>query len=300
MDTPEFLVWAIEHTCPVRGTQDGSDPERIERQLRAARAVSNAHREGRVFEGLCVDPPDGFRIDDALAVYGGPARAEAACLNCPINFLLEDQWPAPSTGSLTSLAGCYGILPLPDDTRRFHEAIERGIEREAKIEDFGTRPRWYGIWLHSPLWDEALFMAWLILDASPIEDRRCKSAVLELKAGLNIAFNAGARLHVRLFPRGRVIGGQWVLIPHCPRCNAEWSDTRASQCAVCGYVGHPAPETKRLARGKRPYFPLDRLLGEKQAADFLVRYEAFRARQASPDQAAIQPQPGPSDSPPAG
>ena len=71
MDTPEFLVWAIEHTCPSADMQDGSDPERTERQLRAARAVSDARREGRVFEGLCVNPPDGFRIDDALAVYGG-------------------------------------------------------------------------------------------------------------------------------------------------------------------------------------------------------------------------------------
>ena len=300
MDTPEFLIWAIEYTCPIRGLQDGSDPERTERQLRAARAVSDACREGRVFEGLCVDPPDGFRIDDALAVYGGPAATEAACRGCPINFLREDQWPPATPGSLTALAGCYGLVPLPNDARPFHEAIERGIDMEAKRDDFGTQPRWYGIWLESPLWAERLFQAWLILNASPIEDGRSKTAVQQLKAGLNIAFNAGARLHVRLFPRGRVIGGQWELVPHCPRCKAEWCNTRAGQCAVCNYAGHPAPELKRMARGKRPYFPLDRLLGETQAAEFLVRYEAFRARQASPDRVESQPQRGPPDSPPAG
>jgi hypothetical protein len=300
METPEFLIWAIEHTCPVRGLQDGSDPERTERQLRAARAVSDAHRAGRVFEGLCLDPPDGFRIDDALAVYGGPDATEATCLSCPVNFLREGRWPLPDPGSLTALAGCYGLVPLPQDARPFHEAIERGIEIEAKNEDFGTQPRWYGIWLESPLWPELLFQVWRILDASPIEDRPCKTAVQELMEALDTAYNAGARLHVRLFPRGRVIGSQWHLVPHCPRCQAEWTDAAARQCAVCGRVGHPAPETKRMARGKRPYFPLDRLLGEQKAAEFLVRYEAFRVRQQSPDQAESPPQPEPPDSPPAG
>ena len=42
MNTPEFLIWALEYACPIRGFQNGSDPERTERQLRAARAVSEA------------------------------------------------------------------------------------------------------------------------------------------------------------------------------------------------------------------------------------------------------------------
>src|SRR5262245_14654978 len=107
MDTPEFLVWAIEYTCPIRGSQDGSDPERTERQLRARRAVSEARRCGRVFEGLCVEPPNGFRVDEALAVYGGAKAVERACGECPANAMAEMEAGA--------LAGCYGIVAMPED-----------------------------------------------------------------------------------------------------------------------------------------------------------------------------------------
>ena len=43
MLTPEFLLWSLETRCPIRGLEDGTDPERTERQLRAARAVSDEH-----------------------------------------------------------------------------------------------------------------------------------------------------------------------------------------------------------------------------------------------------------------
>jgi hypothetical protein len=295
MDTPEFLLWAIEYTCPIRAQQDGSDPERTERQLRAARAVSDASREGRVVEGLCVEPPDGFRIEDALAVYGGPAAVEAACRHCPANALADK-----CASDQTALAGCYGLVPLPADPRPVHAAIERGIEIAAPQETFDAQPRWYALWLDSPLAAEHLFGTGLILDAAPIEDHLCRAAISELMTGLNTAFNAGARLHVTLFPRGSVVDGRWRLVPHCPRCKAEWTGADSRRCVVCGNVGSPAAEPQRMARGKRPYFPLDRLLGEQQAAEFLVRYAAFRAGRQSPDQAESQPPPARRDSPPAG
>src|SRR5687768_8493377 len=116
MDTPEFLVWALEYSCPIRESMDGSDPERTERQLRAARAVSDARREGRVFEGLCVDPPDGFWIEEALSIYGGLAATERACGNCPANAAAQI---APA-----SLAGCFGIVPLWPGERDIHAAVE--------------------------------------------------------------------------------------------------------------------------------------------------------------------------------
>src|SRR5437868_3516487 len=100
MDTPEFLVWAIEYTCPIRGQQDGRDPERTERQLRAARAVSEARRDGRIFEGFCVDPPNGFRIADALGIYSGLDVVEQTCGSCPANGVKES----------AGLAGCFGLL----------------------------------------------------------------------------------------------------------------------------------------------------------------------------------------------
>ena len=125
-------------------------------------------------------------------------------------------------------------------------------------------------------------------------------AIGEFMAGLNSAYNAGARVHVTLYPRGQVTSGKWQLVPHCQRCKAEWTKAGSHLCGVCGHVGKPADEPKRMARGKRPYFPLERLLGEQQAAEFLVRYAAFRAQQQSPDRAETQPQPAPPDNPPAG
>jgi hypothetical protein len=292
METPEFLVWAIEYRCPVRGFQDGSDPERTERQLRAARAVSDARRDGRVFEGLCVDPPNAFRIDEALKIYGGVQAVEIACHDCPANALASE---LPS-----SLAGCYGIVPLPHDPRPVHEAVDQGFELAGARQEPATQPRWYGLWLNSPLWAELLLDTFQILDAAQISDPACRAAIGELKLALNVAFNENCRVHVRLFPPGRVEGTAWKLAPHCPRCMAAWSGPARQPCRVCGQADHPAPEQKRLARGQRPYFPLDRLLGEQQAAGFLVRYAAYRAGQLSPDRAENRLPPEPPDSLPAG
>ena len=265
--TPEFLIWAIEQTCPLRGALDGSDPERTERQLRAAQAVSDAQRDARVFEGICVDPPYGFRVDEALAIHGGEAAARQACGNCPANALAE--------GDPAALAGCFGILALPDDPADFHAAVDRGIDEVYGRLDCGpmfseTRPRWYGLWLSRFHEWETLLSLFLVLQAAKLE----QPGVRELLLALNTAYNIGRRVHTQLFPPGRVDGTWWRLTPHCPRCKAARNDAGRRECRVCGYVGHAAPDKKRHARGRRPYFPLARLLGSDQAAaQFLTRYE---------------------------
>src|SRR5262245_7945684 len=280
METPEFLVWAIEYSCTVRGSQDGSDPERTERQLRAARAVSDARLEGRVFEGLCVDPPNGFLVDDVLALYDGAEAVERACGECPANALAELE---PG-----GLAGCYGIVALPDDPTAVHEAIERGIQRAYPNIDWSglcvvTTPRWYGLWMGSPLRAEQLLVRYRVLEAAVIEDEVTGDGIRQLLTGLNVAFNADCRVYIALYPVGRVEGTEWRLVTHCARCKAERGDDNSRHCGVCGYDGRPAPDVKRKARGSRPFFPLERLLGKEAAAAFLVRYQAFRAQQRLPD-----------------
>ena len=71
----------------------------------------------------------------------------------------------------------------------------------------------------------------------------------ELLTALNVAYNAGCRLHVQLYPGGRVQDGWWLLNPHCPRCKAQWREASARQCECCGYVGPPAPKKKRQRAG---------------------------------------------------
>lgn len=284
MNTPEFLLWSIELGCPIRGFEDGTIPERVERQLRAARAVSDARREGRVFEGLVLDPPCGFRADEALAFYGGESTIAAACRDCPANSPTESQ---------DTWAGCFGLLPLPADERKLHDAVEtatRDAYRSANWENLCpvTEPRWYGLWLDSPLEAEELLVRFNVLSLVHTADADCQQGIANLMSALNDAYNARLRLHVRLYPRGYVEGTWWKLVPHCPRCRAAWPHEQSQHCAVCGYVGHPAPDKKRRARGRRPYFPLDRLLGEQQAAELLVRYETFQSQQSSPDQGQSQ------------
>lgn len=273
--TPEFLVWAVEHSCPLRGDEDGSDPQRVERQLRAVRAVSDARREGRVLEGLCVAPPDGFRIDDALAVFGGEAAVERACHGCPAN--------AEAQQDAGTWAGCYGMLALPDNPADFHAAVERCIQQSGHLAEIfsQTRPRWYGLWMKSPLKNELLLSLSQVLKAVHVESREWEQLLL----AIDTAKDRRSRLHVRLYPPGRVEGPWWRIAAHCPQCHAPRTAERSTLCPVCGHVGHATPEQKRHARGRRPYFPLERLLGSQPAAEFLVRYEAQRRQPEPPDRA---------------
>ena len=295
-DTPAFLLWSIEFGCPIRSFEDGTIPERVERQLRAARTFSQARREGRVFEGLALAPPDGFRIEEALAIYGGQSAVEANCRGCPVNAL--------SGSDLAALAGCYGWVPLPIDPTSVYATVETAIDSLYGAESWATlfpvtRPRWFGLWL-SPLWAEHLLVAARVLEAAAVADRECRQALDELLLGLRTAYHADRSLHVRAYSGGRVEDNTWRLVMHCPQCSAPWPEKAARQCGVCDYAGAPAPDKKRLPRGQRPYFPLERLLGREQAAALLVRYAASREQPESPDPPRSPLPPAPSGNPPGG
>lgn len=279
MDTPEFLSWALEYTCPIRGFQDGSDPERAERQLRAARAVSEARREGRIMDGLCVEPPYGFRIEDALAIYGGMPAVERECRGCGANAI--------SRLDPSALAGCYGLVPLPGDARDVFRTVDLAIVEQRLAEEFqhhftATQPAWYGLWMHSPLSRQQAALLLELLRAGDFSGRFGRE-FSELQGGLESSVEHNLRLHVAIYPAGRVEGTWWQLAPHCPRCKGPWHKSASRRCDICGYLGAPAPDKKRHARGRRPYFPLDRLLGSAAAAELLVRYAAGQAQRPLPD-----------------
>jgi hypothetical protein len=285
MDTPAFLLWALEYTCTIRGFEDGTIPERVERQLRAARTTSDAIREGRVLEGLCIDPPSGFRIDAALELYGGLSAVQAACDGCPANALqrLDER----------SLAGCFGLVPLSPD-------IVHSVEAAWLSDEFPpTNPPWYGLWMKSPI-DPALAAQIHSMLARLTFDPSTAQPFAELHLALEVAIEQGRPLHVTNFPPGRVEGRAWRLVPHCPRCKAPWNVPTSRVCAVCNHQGAPPPEKKRQARGRRPYFPLDRLLGPAAAKELLTKYESYRAQQLSPDRPQSPHPPKPSGIPPAG
>ena len=267
-NTPEFVAWSLGLTCPIRASQDGSDPERTERQLRAARAVSDARRENRVVGEFCLAPPDAFRIGEALRVYGGLEAVEAACSNCPANaFALDDS---------RSLAGCYGVLPLPTNENDFHEAVDAAIDREKSADPASnlfprTNPTWYGLWVKSPLAHEQSVGLQRILSAVEMSEKMAKP-LHELMLGIAAAQRHALPLHARLYPRGVVEGVWWRLARHCPICNAPWACETSSTCHVCSYSGHAAPDQKRRARGNRPYYPLSRLVDAATEKSLLEEY----------------------------
>jgi hypothetical protein len=294
VDTPAFLLWSLEYTCQVRGFESGRDPERTERLLRAARAASDALREGRVLDGIAAEPPYGFRLNDALSIYGGLEAVEACCTACPAN--------AAAAVRPATWAGCYGLLPLtdPDELNR---RLSAAVNHEQVCSEFSrlfqaTQPPWHGLWLRSPL---SLEQAQLLATIFKIGDLfKISSELADLEASLRTSVDHHLPLHVVQYPPGQVEQGWWRLATHCPRCKAVWHDSRNRHCPTCDYSGPPAPDKKRRARGRRPYLLLERLLGSQAAADFLSRYLSFQAQPRPPDPPPSQPPPAPPDNRPAG
>ena len=275
MKTPEFLLWSLAERCPLRELIPVDEPDQVERHLRAAQCYSNALREGRIWEGIAVAPPLGFRVADSLALYGGEQSLAAACDGCPANTARRLE-PA-------GMAGCFGLLPLPENAALVHAAaaealVMAGAERRTPFP--ATTPAWYGLWMQSPLGQaEARHLTPAL--ATVFASSRAGDDFL---AALAIAGAQPIPLHVMLYPPGEVVGTWWRLAPHCPRCRAVWHEPKSRRCGVCQYAGHPAPDKKRHARGTRPYFPLDRLLGAEKAVEFLGRYE----RRGTASQAGLQ------------
>ncbi len=298
MQTPEFLVWSLERRCSLRQIAGFEDPERTERHLRTLRAYSEGAAEGRVLEGICVELTDvrssrlqpawsgsddanplkrvttnGFQVEDALSLYGGIAATEAACRDCPANALRKE--------NPHSLAGCYGMVGLPQEETAVHAAVEEAIDRlnmraNVAANFVVTKPAWYGLWMRSPLdAPRALLLKFILRNAGGKEPSYAQ-AMNQMILGLSAAYEHNLPLHVRLYPRGEVRGVWWNLVSHCQNCHAPWSEVECDKCQVCGYVGRPASPPKRRARGTRPYWPLERMMGKEKAEEFLVRYEASR------------------------
>jgi hypothetical protein len=275
--TPEFLVWAIEFQCPLRDIEGFEQPERTERQLRAARAVSDARHAGRIVDGFCIanraaelaipshaaasvdtslsdeirrQLPMAFAVDDALALYGGANVVRANCPACPAN--------AERAIDPHAWCGCYGILPLPDPIEAFHSAFDRAMAayypppRAFPL----TQPTWYGVWLASPVGAEQSAALGTVVAA--VREQYDLPALAALQRALSISRQNHLPLHGQLFPAGSVEGRWWRQSPHCPRCRATWP-APTTYCTVCHWTGKTGTPQKRRARGTRPYRPMEEI-----------------------------------------
>ena len=253
--TPEFLLWKHwNYRCPIRGEQDGADP--VTENGAAWSVAGAAGREATPaakggFEGLAVDPPNGFRDSlEALAIYGGEEVVNSACQTCPANGCRGSS--GSSALFVSSSAGCYGWVVLPIDPTEFHAAFDRVVPQAIS----GTGQRWYGMWLRSPLAPYQLAGIAEALQNVSIDEPRCRQGLAGLVTACDTALAHNLPLHIRAYSarsRGRNMVATRAALPElqcavAKRPHSERHGCVPKQrhiCPTCEYVGHPAPDEKR-------------------------------------------------------
>jgi hypothetical protein len=192
---------------------------------------------------VSTDGSQGFRISEALAIYGGEAIVRDCCGNCPANAVAQFQQP--------SYAGCYGLFPVPEP----REAWLQRAQKCPRDNQLFTPAQflWYGWWMQSPLNAAQIeYLARQFAAISSEAEFAANQALRELTAALRICHELHLLLSVQLFPRGEIDGLWWNLRPHCEACHSEWLPG-TSRCEMCGQTRFPASAKKRRVRGTRPY-----------------------------------------------
>lgn len=251
MLTPEFLCWAIERQCSLREMLPENQPDKVERHLRAARMTADALFEQRVVNDLATssDGAMGFRVSEAIALYGGEEQLRATCSPCPANVAALSQTP--------SYAGCFGMFPVPEPAEVFWDKLQ-----PADGELFApTTIPWYGWWLQSPLSPaQCRSLAGTFAAAAGDEPLAENRPLLELATALKLCAERELAFSCRLYPEGEIDGVWWNLKEHCPVCRASWRVAQG-RCGMCGQTRAPANPVKRRVRGTRPYRLLEQIRG---------------------------------------
>ena len=201
---------------------------------------------------------------------------------------------APPMHWRDSLAGCYGLVALPADETLVHLAIEQAINQQrlgARVASrfLITQPQWYGLWAVSPLKGEDLACLSEILSRVENVESAFQHSLREFQTALAAARRNGLAVCTAFstWPSCRpLVATRKPLPPNATHPGATRSPMLAKLAAALAMLS----TAKAACRtGSRPYFPLDRLLGAEQARELLNRYEAFRAKPRSPDQARSLP-----------
>lgn len=293
--TPEFIRWALEQECALRDLPKWQDPNRTERHLRAIRVYQDALADGRVFEGVAVEPENsdtmmaeqalGFRVDDVFEFYGDPESVAKLCSRCPANVAKQihsNAW-----------VGCFGQMPvsdvvLPDliddlpvgtvDLRQVLETLlsEDRLLRDQVYRAFDkTSPSWYGLWIsRSPSLKQRTVQLNVIesllgqvpCDVTPPWEM--------FRRALRLSVEYDIPIHLQLVPAAETDGVYWVVDQHCGRCGAVATAATHTgrQCRVCKNEGRPRDAQRRFVKGKRPYWKITRFLGEQGAKEYLQVY----------------------------
>ena len=279
--TPEFVRWAIELPCPLREIEDWTSPKKTESLLRAIRAARSAQREGRVMDGICVEPLDSdqpvsietvkaFQLAEVFEVFGGQQEVHKQCRGCAANALADQDAEA--------VGGCYGWLTTsnrdhPGDKSDLRDLVEAVAGKELPCCFPVTQPCWYGLWIQPILENQQLAQLEPLLTEVAAHLPQPRHDLELVLSAIRRCQQHQLRFHLELVPAGTTDGIQWSIHSHCTHCHATWIDGQ-QLCHACGCNRRPAPDRQRLARGDRPYWHLSRFLGTNKGTRFLERYLA--------------------------
>jgi len=287
MNTPEFILWAIDFRCALREhLDDYRKLESVERSLRPIKAYSKGVNDNRIFEGLCfeadltaeTETPRAFRVDEVLAHYDGEEGVVSHCGNC------EAIPPARRQGQQqgVNLAGCHGHFTLAHPTRNWQEDFHNSAMRVCDKSTWkdvvpDSRSPWYGLCqIETPSHAALKFWQETLNDLKTQDAWYGPAAEIFLETvNWVLASNSSLTLRIRLNPTGAIEGRSWTVHSHCSRCKAPQTDSE-DHCTNCGRTGNAVQERKRKSRGHRPFWPLTDFLGESGAKEMVARYLAQR------------------------
>ena len=282
--TPQFVRWAILHSCPLRQIDQENLPDTTFRQLRGLRELSVGIIEDRVLERICIHPDAssqtpmsalGFPIAEALDAYGDQEFIAECCERCCANAYALDE---PGVW-----AGCYGWLPASDQfsfeitsnnrnkasskprsatqtnesKNEFPEMLDEIVKDSGRTEEADrlfqkTSPRWYGIWQAIRLDRHQIEFLRGVFDemVSRVSTQvagvsKPHTDLVRFRNALTACSRNALELHVELIPPGISDGINWTQFAHCPACKHKMkSDSQGVQ--TC-----PACKRQGNAHGER-------------------------------------------------
>ncbi len=284
--TPEFVRWSIDFACPIREPIETMLVDRTQRYLWSLAAIGLCLKEGNVIDEICLVPPEseaeparGCFVHEVAAFYGGLEFCQKQCGACSANIPAQDN--ASESINSSTLAGCFGWLIRTEDlVQRLDEIIARHREEISSRGDFRpTHPAWYGLWSADKLEGKSLELLSGIFDQL-VENATATPDWQRFQKALVHCRDRNLPLSLQLVPAGRAEGTDWTIGPYCPDCRSPVG-VGIQRCNGCGRVGHGHPAVRRKVMGRRPFSPLDSLVGAARARELLVQLAETRVTSSS-------------------
>ncbi len=231
-------------------------------------------------------PKSGFNLTKRMDQYGGLKAVSQMCAACPANV---------SKNPAETLAGCWGYTCKwnPETESLFDQFLfEHNLQDVYKDNFYVTAPRWFGLWINSPL--SKTQCEFLIKALSSLKKGRPGIFIPAFDDALKCSIESNIELHVEATPPSHVDKGWKTTYAHCPSCKSvckkarRWRLVSIKQykCTVCGKTYNPSL-TKRTERFKEDENSLQDLLGENYES-FVIEFGLKKGRTKKQMQEAFE------------